>query len=197
MYTLCHRRTKGTYSISLCKPDSSWVKYRHQGLAYRQVCHIRSYRDLYTRSAQIRVRLCAEKLLNASVCAQINPVSSSAIERRNNCYNGRLAVSWQRRVPQWCNHWFLPEVSNLFLKSWEMYDQRRSSVESMLLFDWKPGTSSTNLLLLLWQSVATSSAVSSSSSWRGGTMPGKAALRTCKSWQQKRTNLKYSTLNSV
>ncbi|CAG07328.1 unnamed protein product, partial [Tetraodon nigroviridis] len=36
-YTLCHRRTKGSYSVSLCKPDSNWSKYRHQGLAYRQV----------------------------------------------------------------------------------------------------------------------------------------------------------------
>lgn len=126
VYSLCHRRTKGAYSISLCKPDSSWVKYRHQGLAYRQVCHIRSYRDLYTHSARIRVRLCAEKLLNASVCAQFNPVSSSTIERRNNGDNGRPAVSWQRRVPQWRHHWFLPEVSKLFLKSWEMRNQRRS-----------------------------------------------------------------------
>ncbi|TWW81086.1 Sentrin-specific protease 7 [Takifugu flavidus] len=46
MYTLCHRRTKGSYSMSLCKPDPSWIKYRHQSFAHRQVCYIRSYRDL-------------------------------------------------------------------------------------------------------------------------------------------------------
>ncbi|KAG8000520.1 Sentrin-specific protease 7, partial [Nibea albiflora] len=37
VYTLCHRRTKGSYSVSLCKPDSSWVKYKHQGLAHRLI----------------------------------------------------------------------------------------------------------------------------------------------------------------
>ncbi|XP_044072715.1 sentrin-specific protease 7 isoform X2 [Siniperca chuatsi] len=36
-YTLCHRRTKGSYSVSLCKPDSSWTKYKHQGLAHRLI----------------------------------------------------------------------------------------------------------------------------------------------------------------
>uniref|UniRef100_A0A3P8S3Z6 Si:dkey-100n23.3 n=1 Tax=Amphiprion percula TaxID=161767 RepID=A0A3P8S3Z6_AMPPE len=36
-YTLCHRRTKGSYSVSLCKPDSSWTKYKHQGLARRLI----------------------------------------------------------------------------------------------------------------------------------------------------------------
>lgn len=35
VYTLCHRRTKGSYSVSLCKPDSRWTKYKHQGLAHR------------------------------------------------------------------------------------------------------------------------------------------------------------------
>lgn len=37
MYTVCRRRTKGSYSVSLCKPDSSWIKYKHRGLARRQV----------------------------------------------------------------------------------------------------------------------------------------------------------------
>ncbi|XP_070770637.1 sentrin-specific protease 7 [Enoplosus armatus] len=36
-YTLCHRRTKGSYSVSLCKLDSSWTKYKHQGLAHRLI----------------------------------------------------------------------------------------------------------------------------------------------------------------
>ncbi|AWP13380.1 putative interphotoreceptor matrix proteoglycan 2 [Scophthalmus maximus] len=36
-YTLCHRRTKGSYSVSLFKPDSSWTKYKHQGLACRLI----------------------------------------------------------------------------------------------------------------------------------------------------------------
>lgn len=36
-YTLCHRRTKGSYSVSLCKRDSSWTKYKHQGLAHRLI----------------------------------------------------------------------------------------------------------------------------------------------------------------
>ncbi|XP_070832418.1 sentrin-specific protease 7 isoform X3 [Chaetodon trifascialis] len=37
VYTLCHRRTKGSYSVSLCKPDSSWTKYKHQGLTQRLI----------------------------------------------------------------------------------------------------------------------------------------------------------------
>ncbi|XP_030284561.1 uncharacterized protein LOC115588248 isoform X4 [Sparus aurata] len=37
VYTLCHRRTKGSYSVSLCKPDSRWTKYKHQGLAHRLI----------------------------------------------------------------------------------------------------------------------------------------------------------------
>ncbi|KAM9346802.1 uncharacterized protein ABDE67_011110 [Symphorus nematophorus] len=37
VYTLCHRRTRGSYSVSLCKPDSSWTKYKHQGLAHRLI----------------------------------------------------------------------------------------------------------------------------------------------------------------
>ncbi|XP_029348866.1 sentrin-specific protease 7 isoform X2 [Echeneis naucrates] len=37
IYTLCHMRSKGSYSVSLCKPDSSWSKYRHQGLAQRLI----------------------------------------------------------------------------------------------------------------------------------------------------------------
>ncbi|KAM3838212.1 uncharacterized protein ACN63O_023233, partial [Diretmus argenteus] len=36
IYTLCHRRTRGSYSVSLSKPDSSWTKYKHQGLTRRQ-----------------------------------------------------------------------------------------------------------------------------------------------------------------
>ncbi|KAK2905878.1 sentrin-specific protease 7 [Channa argus] len=37
LYTLCHRRTKGSYSVSLCKPPSNWTKYKHQGLACRLI----------------------------------------------------------------------------------------------------------------------------------------------------------------
>nr|XP_046260206.1 sentrin-specific protease 7 isoform X2 [Scatophagus argus] len=37
VYTLCHRRTRGSYCVSLCKPDSSWTKYKHQGLAHRLI----------------------------------------------------------------------------------------------------------------------------------------------------------------
>uniref|UniRef100_A0A8C4GDD5 Si:dkey-100n23.3 n=1 Tax=Dicentrarchus labrax TaxID=13489 RepID=A0A8C4GDD5_DICLA len=37
VHTVCHRRTKGSYSVSLCKPDSSWIKYKHQGLAHRLI----------------------------------------------------------------------------------------------------------------------------------------------------------------
>ncbi|KAM9342764.1 sentrin-specific protease 7 isoform 2-T2 [Pholidichthys leucotaenia] len=37
VYTLCHQKTKGSYSVSLCKPDSSWIKYKHQGLARRLI----------------------------------------------------------------------------------------------------------------------------------------------------------------
>ncbi|XP_070694324.1 sentrin-specific protease 7 [Pempheris klunzingeri] len=37
VYTLCHRRTKGSYAVSLCKPDSSWTKYKHQGLPHRLI----------------------------------------------------------------------------------------------------------------------------------------------------------------
>nr|XP_043874992.1 LOW QUALITY PROTEIN: sentrin-specific protease 7 [Solea senegalensis] len=37
VYTLCHCRTKGSYFVSMCKPDSSWTKYKHQGLAHRLI----------------------------------------------------------------------------------------------------------------------------------------------------------------
>ncbi|XP_060909240.1 sentrin-specific protease 7 isoform X1 [Labrus mixtus] len=37
VYTLCHRRTSGSYSVSLCRPDRSWTKYKHQGLAHRLI----------------------------------------------------------------------------------------------------------------------------------------------------------------
>nr|XP_020465171.1 uncharacterized protein LOC109965474 isoform X2 [Monopterus albus] len=37
IYTLCHRRSKGSYSVSLCKPDSTWTKYKRQGLARRLI----------------------------------------------------------------------------------------------------------------------------------------------------------------
>ncbi|XP_049904227.1 sentrin-specific protease 7 isoform X1 [Epinephelus moara] len=37
IYTLCHRRSKGSYSTSLCVPDSSWTKYKHQGHARRLI----------------------------------------------------------------------------------------------------------------------------------------------------------------
>lgn len=129
VYTLCHRRTKGSYSMSLCKPDPSWIKYRHRSLAHRQVCYIRSYQDLRAENAPLLVKLCADKWLNPSVSAQINPVSSSTIERGNNCYNGRPSVSWQWTVPQWRDHWLLPKVSNLISNSWEVYKQTRASVE--------------------------------------------------------------------
>ncbi|XP_062258850.1 sentrin-specific protease 7 [Platichthys flesus] len=37
VYTLCHRRSKGSYSVSHCKPDSSWIKYKHRGLPSRLI----------------------------------------------------------------------------------------------------------------------------------------------------------------
>lgn len=37
LYTLCHRRTQGSYFVSLCKPDSSFTKFKHQGLARRLI----------------------------------------------------------------------------------------------------------------------------------------------------------------
>lgn len=37
VYTLCHRRLKDSYSVTICKPDSNWVKYKHQGLARRLI----------------------------------------------------------------------------------------------------------------------------------------------------------------
>ncbi|XP_068428978.1 sentrin-specific protease 7 [Clinocottus analis] len=37
VYTLCHRRTKGSYSVSLCKPLYSMTKFKHQGLARRLI----------------------------------------------------------------------------------------------------------------------------------------------------------------
>ncbi|XP_041662810.1 sentrin-specific protease 7 isoform X2 [Cheilinus undulatus] len=37
VYTLCHRRTTGSYSVSLCRPDPSWTKYKHQGIARRLI----------------------------------------------------------------------------------------------------------------------------------------------------------------
>jgi len=40
VYTLCHRRSKGSYSVSLCKPHTSMTKFKHHGLARRQVTAI-------------------------------------------------------------------------------------------------------------------------------------------------------------
>ncbi|KAM6934145.1 uncharacterized protein FYW49_000436 [Xenentodon cancila] len=37
VYTLCHHRTKGCYSVSMSKPDSRWIKYKHQGQARRLI----------------------------------------------------------------------------------------------------------------------------------------------------------------
>ncbi|XP_069010300.1 uncharacterized protein [Embiotoca jacksoni] len=37
VYTLCHYRTKGSYSALLCKPNSKWTKYKHQGLPRRLI----------------------------------------------------------------------------------------------------------------------------------------------------------------
>ncbi|XP_055007712.1 sentrin-specific protease 7 isoform X2 [Boleophthalmus pectinirostris] len=37
VYTLCHRRLEDSYSVTMCKPDSSWVKYKHRGLARRLI----------------------------------------------------------------------------------------------------------------------------------------------------------------
>ncbi|XP_031148601.1 sentrin-specific protease 7 isoform X1 [Sander lucioperca] len=37
VYTLCHRRTRGSYSAFLCKPDSRWTKFKHHGLARRLI----------------------------------------------------------------------------------------------------------------------------------------------------------------
>ncbi|XP_011487628.1 uncharacterized protein LOC101170552 isoform X2 [Oryzias latipes] len=36
-YTLRHQRTKGSYSVSLCKPSSNWIPYKHQGVARRLI----------------------------------------------------------------------------------------------------------------------------------------------------------------
>ncbi|XP_061698336.1 sentrin-specific protease 7 isoform X2 [Syngnathoides biaculeatus] len=37
LYTLCRRRTAGKYTVTMCQPDSNWVKYKHQGLAHRLI----------------------------------------------------------------------------------------------------------------------------------------------------------------
>ncbi|XP_015240870.1 PREDICTED: sentrin-specific protease 7 isoform X1 [Cyprinodon variegatus] len=37
VYTVCHQRRKGSYSVSLCKPDSNWIKYKHEGLSKRLI----------------------------------------------------------------------------------------------------------------------------------------------------------------
>ncbi|XP_056145506.1 sentrin-specific protease 7 [Lampris incognitus] len=37
IYTLCHRRVKESYSVSLSKPDNSWTKYNLQRLARRLI----------------------------------------------------------------------------------------------------------------------------------------------------------------
>lgn len=36
-YTLCHQRLDNAYAVSMCKADSSWVKYKHQGLTHRLI----------------------------------------------------------------------------------------------------------------------------------------------------------------
>uniref|UniRef100_UPI0037E9901D sentrin-specific protease 7 isoform X2 n=1 Tax=Semicossyphus pulcher TaxID=241346 RepID=UPI0037E9901D len=37
VYTLRHRRTTGSYSVSVCRPAPSWIKYKHQGLPRRLI----------------------------------------------------------------------------------------------------------------------------------------------------------------
>ncbi|XP_014915627.1 uncharacterized protein LOC106964552 isoform X1 [Poecilia latipinna] len=37
VYTVCHHRKNGSYSVSLCKPDSKWSKYKHRGLTQRLI----------------------------------------------------------------------------------------------------------------------------------------------------------------
>ncbi|KAM4558557.1 uncharacterized protein PAE49_013311 isoform 2-T2 [Odontesthes bonariensis] len=37
IYTLRRRRAKGSYSVSLSKPDSKWIKYKHQGITRRLI----------------------------------------------------------------------------------------------------------------------------------------------------------------
>ncbi|MED6231645.1 hypothetical protein ATANTOWER_001801 [Ataeniobius toweri] len=37
VYTVCHRKRKASYSVSLCKPDSKWTKFKHQGLTRRLI----------------------------------------------------------------------------------------------------------------------------------------------------------------
>ncbi|XP_072252759.1 sentrin-specific protease 7 isoform X2 [Leuresthes tenuis] len=37
IYTLRRCRAKGSYSVSLSKPDSKWIKYKHQGLTRRLI----------------------------------------------------------------------------------------------------------------------------------------------------------------
>ncbi|XP_037095610.1 sentrin-specific protease 7 [Syngnathus acus] len=37
LYTLCRRRTTGAYTVTMCQPDSTWVKYKHLGLSHRLI----------------------------------------------------------------------------------------------------------------------------------------------------------------
>ncbi|XP_057709382.1 sentrin-specific protease 7 [Corythoichthys intestinalis] len=37
LYTLCRRRTSGSYTVTMCQPDSTWVKFKRQGLAQRLI----------------------------------------------------------------------------------------------------------------------------------------------------------------
>ncbi|CAL9690378.1 unnamed protein product [Knipowitschia caucasica] len=37
VYTLCHRQLEDSYSVTMCRPGSGWVKYKHQGLARRLI----------------------------------------------------------------------------------------------------------------------------------------------------------------
>lgn len=36
-FTLCHQQLEDSYSVTMCKADSSWVKYKHQGLTRRLI----------------------------------------------------------------------------------------------------------------------------------------------------------------
>ncbi|CAL8266445.1 unnamed protein product [Lota lota] len=36
-YTLCHRRAGASYTVTRSKPDASWTKFKHQGLARRLI----------------------------------------------------------------------------------------------------------------------------------------------------------------
>ena len=104
VYTLCHRRTGDSYSVSLCrKPDDSWSRYRHRGPARRQVAHC----DL-TNMAAFYILLNCHYFPNITVTFEfiissfLTPVSLSLIQFPPPPTKGGITVAMEDL--EWLNY---------------------------------------------------------------------------------------------